>query len=98
VAKQGKSRSGSGFFFGLLLGVAVGATLGILFAPQAGEETRAQLSDSTTDLRKFGKDGYQGFAAGMRERLDDALAQGRAASTRASDEVLSRYNKIKSGS
>ncbi len=42
MAKQGKSRSG--FMFGLVLGMAVGAAVALLFAPQPGEETRSQLS------------------------------------------------------
>lgn len=93
--KQGKS--GAGFFFGLMLGLAVGATLGILFAPQAGEETRSQLSESSVDLRRFGRSGYQSVADMLRERYGDAFAQGREAYTRAKDEVLERYNKTRTG-
>jgi gas vesicle protein len=95
VAKRGKS--GSGFFFGLMLGLAVGATLGILFAPQAGEETRAQLDESTVDLRRFGRSGYQGVADKLRERYGDAFALGREAYERGKEEVLERYNKTRTG-
>jgi len=35
----------------LLAGLAAGAALGILFAPEPGSDTRAQLSDSLTKLR-----------------------------------------------
>ena len=95
MAKQRKS--GAGFFFGLMLGLAVGATLGILFAPQAGEETRSQLSESSVDLRRFGLSGYQGVADKLRERYGDAFTQGREAYERTKDEVLERYNKTRTG-
>ncbi len=35
---------------GLLVGLAAGAALGILFAPQAGEETRDKLAESLSGL------------------------------------------------
>ena len=34
----------------LLTGAAVGAALGLLFAPNTGKETRKQLNDSINDL------------------------------------------------
>ncbi|MDP9047965.1 MAG: YtxH domain-containing protein [Bacteroidota bacterium] len=37
-------------FVALLVGLAAGAALGILFAPQTGEETRDKLSESLTSL------------------------------------------------
>ena len=50
-----RKRSGSGFFWGLVFGVAVGAMLAILFAPQSGEETRDQLNDQLPELTKRGQ-------------------------------------------
>jgi gas vesicle protein len=40
----------------LLAGLAVGAALGILFAPGSGSETRNLLSDKTKDLADNAKD------------------------------------------
>jgi gas vesicle protein len=34
-----------------LLGVAVGATVAILYAPASGEETRKQISDKASELK-----------------------------------------------
>lgn len=93
MAKQRKS--GSGFLFGLVLGMAVGAAVALLFAPQPGEETRSQLSDSSVQLRRMGREGYQTLAGQLRDRYGDAVSQGRDAYTQAKDEILSRYNKAK---
>jgi gas vesicle protein len=40
------------FLAGLLTGCAIGITMGILFAPHSGSETRAMLVDKTEEARK----------------------------------------------
>lgn len=95
MAKQRKS--GSGFLFGFALGIAVGAAVALLFAPQPGEDTRSQLSESSIQLRKMGREGYQTLAGQLRERYGDALSQGREAYTQAKDEVMARYRQAKTG-
>jgi len=93
MATERKSRSG--FVFGLILGMAVGAAVALLFAPQPGEDTRTQLSESSVQLRKMGREGYQTLAGQLRERYGDAVAQGRDAYNQTKDEILTRYNKAK---
>lgn len=95
MAKNGKSSSGSGFFWGLILGLLVGAALAILFAPQPGDETREQLSEQSVLLRRQGKVRAEQLKSELRERYGDAVVQGREAYDRAKDEVLGRYNKAK---
>lgn len=43
----------------LLAGLAVGAILGVLFAPNSGGETRYRLSDKAKDLANNAKDRFQ---------------------------------------
>ena len=52
VAKKEKKKSGVGKF---LLGAAVGAGLGILFAPQKGSDTRKMLKEKMDELIRKAK-------------------------------------------
>jgi gas vesicle protein len=42
---------GGEFFAGLIIGGLVGAAVALLMAPQSGEETRAQIRDTSLELR-----------------------------------------------
>ncbi len=95
MAKNGKSGSGSGFFWGLVFGILVGATLAILFAPQPGEETREQLAEQSVNLRKRSQIRAEQVKAELKDRYGDAMVQGKEAYDRAREEVLVRYNKAK---
>jgi gas vesicle protein len=48
--------SGPGFGIGLILGLAVGAALGFLFAPQSGKETRELVKDKAAGVSEAVKD------------------------------------------
>lgn len=41
---------------GLVVGAAIGATLGILFAPKPGRETRAQIKEKAVEIMEKAKD------------------------------------------
>jgi len=45
-------KSSSSFLIGLLSGAAIGAALGILFAPEKGEVTRKNLMKNAEDLKE----------------------------------------------
>lgn len=79
------------FFFGLLLGFALGAIAGLLLAPQSGEATLAQLSEHGIMLRN--RSGS--LTDDLRSRANEAMVQGREMYSRTRDDLTERYNKAK---
>jgi gas vesicle protein len=53
------NRGGGGFVMGLLTGTALGAGLGMLFAPKAGAELRGQLFEQAGTLPSTATEGYR---------------------------------------
>ncbi|HEY7351012.1 MAG TPA: YtxH domain-containing protein [Ktedonobacterales bacterium] len=91
------SRRGSGFFLGLVLGVVVGATLAILFAPQEGEKTRNLLLDQSGDLRKRTEGAIDQLSDQARDRFNKAVAAGREVYSQTKEDLSARYNRAKTG-
>lgn len=77
------------FFAGLLLGLGIGVALGLLFAPQSGEATRAQLSEQGILLNSGN------IADELRARANEALAQGRDLYARTKNELSERYQQAR---
>jgi gas vesicle protein len=67
------SDSGSSKFSFFLVGLGIGALVGILFAPKSGEETREFLSSKADE----GRDYAQKKARELRERADDVIQRGK---------------------
>jgi gas vesicle protein len=65
----------NGFVMGLLCGAAVGAALGLLFAPKPGSELRSQLYDSTERMRRRAGDAYNQAS----DTMSDLVEKGRSA-------------------
>jgi len=66
-----------------LVGLGVGALVGILFAPKSGEDTRAFLANKADE----GKDYAQRKAKELRERADDLIERSKDAATRGKDSI-----------
>jgi gas vesicle protein len=66
---------GGGFLIGLLCGTALGAAVGLMFAPKAGSELRQTLYESTGDIRRKATDAY-GQAT---EQVNNYVSKGREA-------------------
>lgn len=54
-----------------LIGVAIGATVGVLIAPDKGSETRKRLSTGGGDYLKQLKDKYNAAIDNITEKLDE---------------------------
>jgi gas vesicle protein len=66
-----------------LVGLGVGALVGILFAPKSGEEKREFLSQKADEGRDFA----QRKAKELRERADDLIERSKDAASRGKDSI-----------
>ena len=66
---------GGGFLIGLLCGTALGAAIGMMFAPKAGSEIRQTLYDSTNDIRRRAYEKYDQAT----EQVNNIVSKGRQA-------------------
>ena len=66
-----------------LVGLGVGALVGVLFAPKSGEETRDFLAQKADE----GKDFAQRRARELRERADELIERSKDVATRKKDSI-----------
>jgi len=81
----------SSFFTGFFVGALVGGAAALLFAPQSGEETRAQIRDKGIELKEKAETTYseviseiedsttelRGKLEGLSVKVDELIAQGK---------------------
>ncbi len=65
------SESGGAGFAWFLVGTALGAGLGVLFAPKSGEETREALTDWLKERREQGEE----FLSKVKEKIPEKKEQ-----------------------
>ncbi len=66
-----------------LVGLGIGALVGILFAPKSGEETREYLAQKADEGREYA----QRKARELRERADDIIERGKGVATRQKESI-----------
>lgn len=66
-----------------LVGLGVGALVGVLFAPKSGEETRELLGQKADE----GRDYAQKKARELRERADELIERGKDVASRKRDSI-----------
>jgi gas vesicle protein len=57
-------------FLGLLAGIATGAVLGILFAPDKGSTTRQKMMDKKDEYAKELEQKLNGFVDGLSKKVE----------------------------
>lgn len=72
---------------GLLTGVAVGAALGILFAPDKGWNTRKRISKKAEDLTNDLKEKFDEFIDMVSVKVDEAKSKVSDISDKAKDKA-----------
>ncbi len=104
VAKQ-KKRSGSGFVWGLMIGIVVGVTVAWVLTPQPGElaATAAGADGATSDQASADAqptlaDLAMAAVDRVRSRYAEAVALGREAYTQGQTEVMQRFNQARAES
>src|SRR5215217_891771 len=70
---SGHSGDKSAAVIGLLAGLAVGAVLGVLFAPESGKKTREKISDKALDLADNVKDGIHSLKGTISNGRDSLM-------------------------
>jgi gas vesicle protein len=68
-----------------LVGLGIGALVGILFAPKSGEETREYLTSKADEGRDFA----QKKARELRERAEDLIERSKEIMSRQKDSIAS---------
>jgi gas vesicle protein len=89
--EQGGSGNGFGWF---LVGLGIGAAIGVLYAPQAGTETRESLAESARERTEYLKQKSRDAAAQVntyvdagKEQLGDYVVRGKQAVERGRSQV-----------
>jgi gas vesicle protein len=79
---MGDNSAGSKISY-FLVGLGIGALVGILFAPKTGEETREFLSQKAEEGREYA----QRKARELRDRADDLVERGKQVASRQKESV-----------
>jgi gas vesicle protein len=66
-----------------LVGLGIGALVGILFAPKSGEETREYLLDKADEGREYA----QRKARELRDRAEDLVERGKSVASRQKESI-----------
>jgi gas vesicle protein len=93
----GENNSGKGLFIGLLAGGAIGALLGLLFAPKAGRELREDIKHKSDEYM----DDAEKYIADAKTKAKDLINEGKKRSEKLisdaktkSDELLKDAEKV----
>ena len=82
-------RNALGVFFAFFLGGLVGSTLGLLFAPLAGRDTREKIRDVSSDVKNKTINTANTATVATTEKVTDLVSKGKARVNDAAETVKS---------
>jgi len=92
---------GGEFFAGMLIGGLVGAALGLLLAPQSGEQTRGQLRSTGMEIKERAgeamdeaRDKAEAITADARRRAEEIITDARKRSEEIIAEARRRSDEL----
>ncbi len=88
--------SASKVLLGVVVGLAAGALIGVLLAPDSGENTRKKLSKKGEAYVDDLKGKFNDFLEGVMEQVDSTKEDARDMANEFTDKARSKYNEIKS--
>ena len=80
---------------GFLAGAAVGALAGILFAPDAGSNTRKKIADKSGDISDTVKTSFNDFIDGVKETYSGAKKEVENFGDKAKSSMNAAKNEVK---
>ncbi|WP_338357026.1 YtxH domain-containing protein [Yeosuana marina] len=83
----------SNTILGLVAGLAVGATLGILLAPDKGEKTRKKIVSKTRETKDKLKDSFDDFLDTVSEKYGSIKDQGEELLKKEKEEIKEKMKK-----
>ncbi|WP_339917400.1 YtxH domain-containing protein [Yeosuana marina] len=83
----------SNTILGLVAGLAVGATLGILLAPDKGEKTRKKIISKTGETKDKLKDSFDDFLDTVSEKYSSIKDQGEELLKKEKEEIKKKMKK-----
>jgi gas vesicle protein len=92
MSNRNESRDTLLVLAGAVVGGAVGAGLGILFAPQSGEETRKQIKDKATDIKDKVEDEY---VPKIKEEVNKRVAEAVDSVNKVTDDLQEELAELK---
>lgn len=88
------NNSSSNSFLAFLVGAGVGAALGILFAPDAGENTRDRLTFKLSKYKKELEDLISELVEGKETHLNEAKTEGKRVISEAKNKAENLLNDV----